>query len=45
MEIMVAVIGAIGVIVAAWITVKSQGRKKERGEHVTHEVYGLKTTH
>lgn len=38
MEIIVAIIGALGVIVAAWITVKSKGRKKDRSERVTHEV-------
>ncbi len=37
-DITVAVIGAMGVIVAAWITVKSKGRKKGRSEHLTREV-------
>ncbi len=43
MEVIVAIIGALGGIAAAWITVKYLDRKKERSEHVTHEVNGLKT--
>ncbi len=45
MEVIVAIIGELGAIVAAWITVKSKGRKKEHSEHVTREVSGLKTAH
>jgi hypothetical protein len=45
MKIIVAIIGALGGIVTAWITVKYLDGKKERSEHVTHELSGLKTTH
>lgn len=33
-EIIVAIIGALGVIGAAWITIRRRGEKNDKGEHV-----------
>lgn len=40
MEILIAIIGAAGVIVAAWITVKYRGRSNEKSEHASYDIVG-----